>query len=80
MRYKGFSEAFDEWKSEADVSQVLVDSYHELLRMAEHDEDVAPAPASDVIPEPPDVGARDPTGPRRSTRRKTRSARRDVAD
>lgn len=80
VRYKGFSEAFDEWKSEADVSQVLVDSYHELLRMAEHDEDVAPAPASDVIPEPPDVGARDPPGPRRSTRRKTRSARRDVAD
>ena len=32
--YKGFSEAYDEWKAERDVSKVLVQSYRELLERA----------------------------------------------
>ena len=32
--YLGFPASFDEWKAPADVSQVLVDSYEELLREA----------------------------------------------
>ena len=34
VRYKGFGPAFDEWKEEADVSEVLVQAYDELCRRA----------------------------------------------
>ena len=34
VRYKGFSEAYDEWKDEKDVSVVLVQHYNDLLRQA----------------------------------------------
>ena len=34
VRYKGFSEAYDEWKDERDVSAVLVQQYQDLLREA----------------------------------------------
>jgi hypothetical protein len=81
VRYKGFSEAFSEWISESDVSQVHVDSYRELLRLAEHDDDGVSAPASNVDSEPCSVGSECPPGLRRSTRHKAKSAPgRDVAD
>jgi hypothetical protein len=34
VRYKGFSEAYDEWKDEKDVSTVLVQHYSDLLQQA----------------------------------------------
>ena len=34
VRFKGFGPAFDEWKEEADVSEVLVQAYDELCRRA----------------------------------------------
>ena len=34
LRFKGFGPAFDEWKEEADVSEVLVQAYDELCRRA----------------------------------------------
>ena len=34
VRYKGFSEAYDEWKAEKDVSQALVQGYKALVKAA----------------------------------------------
>ena len=35
VRYKGFSEAYDEWKGAKDVSVALVREYLDLLKRAE---------------------------------------------
>ncbi len=34
VRYKGFDPAYDEWKSEQDVSPQLIKEYDELCRLA----------------------------------------------
>ena len=34
VRYKGFSEAYDEWKAEKDVSQTLIQGYKALVKAA----------------------------------------------
>jgi hypothetical protein len=34
VRYKGFGPAYDEWKSEQDVSPQLIEEYDELCRLA----------------------------------------------
>ena len=63
VRYKGFGPAFDEWKEEADVSEVLVQAYDELCRRAGgEDGEVLECPGDNRPPR--HVGLRCPRMPR----------------
>ena len=50
VRYKGFGPAYDEWKSERDVSPRLIEEYDELCRLARPGDSAAAASSPDPQP------------------------------